>query len=553
MNSASTRTAIQAALAAAFLAIPALGAAPPPGVAPPPDELDAIAGATAPVPIELGELSWRYPTSGVTRNGDILVAEVPPSENPGTAWAQADLDLAPYAGRSIRFTIHARGTGVGKPRIFYLGLKFMVKLEAEDGTLTWPDTVQKRTGDWENDLTCCCDLGAGVKSAVLVLGLQAAPGRVEFDLSTLRAEDVGVIVPRVNQSYKVSYPDAVRDRGLMRGVMLPIDLEKIREDDFATLEQWGATLVRYQMSKHWADRWAWERNEDFDKYMDFALGILATNVLPWAEKHGQKVVVDMHATPGARNDRNENRMFYEDRYADHYVAVWRRIAERFKGDRRIYGYDLVNEPLQSWPAPHSYLHLQLAAARAIREADPDATIIVAANGCGDPAGFATLSPLAMDNIIYQPHFYSPHEYTHQGVFDRRDAGTRRYPDPGMGWDKEYIRRQLAPVRDFQLRHGAKIYVGEFSAAVWAPGAGDYLRDCIEIFEEYGWDWTYHAFREWDGWSVEREWKGMENGCDAFVPSADNPRKRALLDGFARGRAADAPARPQMKDKRDWKD
>ena len=419
-------------------------------------------------------------------------------------------------------------------------MKFMVRLEDANGTVTWPD-VQKRTGDWEGDLTCHCDLGGGVKSAILHIGLQGASGHVEFDLSTLRAEDVGILAPRVNQSYKVSYPAFVRDRGMMRGVMLPIDLEKICEDDFATLEQWGATLVRYQMSKHWADRWAWERNEDFDEYMDFALGILATNILPWAEKHGQKVVVDMHATPGARNDRNENRMFYEDRYANHFVEVWRRIAERFKGDRRIYGYDLVNEPLQSWPAPHTYLHVQLAAARAIREADPDATIIVAANGCGDPAGFATLSPLAMDNIIYQPHCYSPHEYTHQGVFDRRDAGTRRYPDPGMGWDKEYIRRQLAPVRDFQLRHGAKIYVGEFSAAVWAPGAGDYLRDCIEIFEEYGWDWTYHAFREWDGWSVEREWKGIENGRDAFVPSADNPRKRALLDGFARGRAREAPA------------
>ena len=77
MYSTTTRTAIQAAqataaLIAATLAFSAPGAAPPPGVAPPPDELDAIAGATAPVPIELGELSWNYPTSGVTRDGDIL-------------------------------------------------------------------------------------------------------------------------------------------------------------------------------------------------------------------------------------------------------------------------------------------------------------------------------------------------------------------------------------------------------------------------------------------------------------------------------------------------
>ena len=41
--------------------------------------------------------------------------------------------------------------------------------------------------------------------------------------------------------------------------------------------------------------------------------------------------------------------------------------------------------------------------------------------------------------------------------------------------------------------------------------------------------TYHAFREWAGWSVEHE----GDDIDHMVPSADNPRKCALLDGFAR--------------------
>jgi hypothetical protein len=45
-------------------------------------------------------------------------------------------------------------------------------------------------------------------------------------------------------------------------------------------------------------------------------------------------------------------------------------------------------------------------------------------------------------------------------------------------------------------------VGEFSAIRWAPGADRYLSDLIGIIEAHGWDWTYHAFREWDGWSVE---------------------------------------------------
>ena len=72
--------------------------------------------------------------------------------------------------------------------------------------------------------------------------------------------------------------------------------------------------------------------------------------------------------------------------------------------------------------------------------------------------------------------------------------------------------------------------GRVSAIAWAPGADQYLRDCIGIFRDYGWDWTYHAFREWAGWSVEHE--GEDDA--SLRPSADNPRKQALLEGM-RGR------------------
>ena len=229
-------------------------------------------------------------------------------------------------------------------------------------------------------------------------------------------------------------------------------------------------------------------------------------------------------------------MFREKKYADAFVDAWRRIATRFKGNAdAIYGYDLVNEPLQRGRAPFDYWALQRRAAEAVREIDPDTPIVFEANEQDTPAAFAYLSPLAMDNVVYQVHCYAPPGFTHQGVgaFER---GTK-WPDPEKGWDKEYVRRALEPVREFEKRHRARIYVGEFSAIAWAEGAENYLRDCIELFEEYGWDWTYHAFREWNGWSVEHEGPDVNH----MAPSADNPRKRALLDGL---RGAGTPARPE---------
>ena len=85
------------------------------------------------------------------------------------------------------------------------------------------------------------------------------------------------------------------------------------------------------------------------------------------------------------------------------------------------------------------------------------------------------------------------------------------------------------VRSFQKKYGAKIYVGEFSAVCWAPDAEKYLRDVISVFEEYGWDWSYHAFREWPGWSVEHE--GEDDASLRLSP--DNPRRRALMDALRR--------------------
>ena len=84
------------------------------------------------------------------------------------------------------------------------------------------------------------------------------------------------------------------------------------------------------------------------------------------------------------------------------------------------------------------------------------------------------------------------------------------------------------VRKFQQRHTPQISVGEFSARIYGPGAGQHPRDRISIFEEYGWGWTYHSFREarwWNGEAVIDPVPGKP------VPNKDNDRFHALVDGF----------------------
>ncbi|MBQ3810262.1 MAG: cellulase family glycosylhydrolase, partial [Kiritimatiellae bacterium] len=314
----------------------------------------------------------------------------------------------------------------------------------------------------------------------------------------------------------------------LRGCMLPT--RDTTEDDIETLHRWGATMARFQICRGWTRRDANQDLEDYAAWVDSRLDNLA-DVLRWAEARGMKIVLDLHVVPGGRGAKDrENNMLHDDRFAEAFLDTWRRIATRFKGDPALYGYDLWNEPEQHGRARNDYWTLQRRAAEIVRAIDPDTPIIVESNNSSSAATYSYLSPFRMDNVIYQIHVYVPSTFTHQGI-NGYERGAK-WPDPEKGWDKEFLRKALEPVREFEARHHAKIYVGEFSAIAWAEGAENYLRDCIDLFEEYGWDWTYHAFREWSGWSVEHE------GPDAkhLVPSEDNPRKRALLDGFARGAA-----------------
>ena len=531
----------------------------------------------------LSGLEWKLPAKYAALEGDRLVVDIPAGAYPADAMATARLPLPLLEGaEGFSMTVEAEGFDLAKPTKSWLGLKFQ---------LHWKDAATGRE-DWPNVKNAVGGLPAGVLRndisfggarpgfAELELGLQGTSGRVVFDLSTLRGGPSPGLFRRINGDWRVRYPEpssregepsvvspssreggppgaspssrecglpvvspscreggceAPHSRSPLRGFMLPA--RDPTEADFEELARLGATLVRYQMVRNWNGV---DDNRDLPEYaawVDGKLERLESVVLPCARKHGMKVVVDLHVTPGGRDSMREMAMFRDERYADAFVETWRRIAARFRGNSDVvYGYDLVNEPVQLGRAPIDYWTLQRRAAEAVRAIDPDTAIIVESNGWDAPATFSYLSPLRMDNVIYQVHCYAPMEFTHQGVGGR--AKGPAWPDPAKGWDRDFVRETLAPVREFAERTGARIYVGEFSAIAWAPGAENYLRDCIAVFEECGWDWTYHAFREWSPWSVEHE------GPDAahMVPSADNPRKRALLDGL-RGVVAPPAAPP----------
>lgn len=484
-----------------------------------------LAAAVAATATNAPAAGWILSGTASATNGHLFVS-APDTSHSGAA--RIAFDLAPFRDRVLTATVRCRGKGIGHPDRSWNGLKFMFRfVDGVTGIVHWPNT-DPRLGDFDwTNLVVSTDLsGMEPEQGSLTLGLQGACGSVEFDLSTLRLSVAPSPYIRTNESYRVSYPATTAAIPQLRGVMLPAG--PCKEDDFKTLQAWHVTLARYQMVRNWGAAGTELDLDEYDRWLDSKLDHLE-QVLVWANRYGLRIVVDLHQPPGGRLASSEMRMFYEKKYADHFVAVWRRIAARFKGRPEIFGYDLVNEPLQKGPAPYDYWTLQRLAAEAVRSIDPDTPIIVESNEWDSPSAFRYLSPLAMSNVIYQVHMYKPGEFTHQGVRSADGGSSKRvtYPNPERGWDRGFLRRSLQPVREFQKAHGCRIYVGEFSAINWAPGSDRYIADCIFLFNEFGWDWTFHAFREWPGWSVEH----VGESAAALRPSTDNPRKQALLRGL----------------------
>jgi endoglucanase len=293
--------------------------------------------------------------------------------------------------------------------------------------------------------------------------------------------------------------------------------------------EWKANLIRWQLVRAWGVPGT---DRDLAEYDDWIARKCAEldDVLAACRTYGIKAVIDLHSPPGGRYPDNAMAMFYEKKYNEHFVETWRTIASRFKGHPALWAYDLVNEPVQTGlpPLGLDFLETQERAARAIREIDPATAIIIAADEWDGPGGFRFMTPLAIPNVVYQVHMYVPQAFTHQGVMNAVTG--IRYPGmiDGRQYDKKALRSVLQPVREFQRLYNVHIYVGEFSAIRWAPGAADYLGDCIDLFEEYDWDWSYHAFREWSGWSVE-----YENARDDRPATAPTDRQRLLLSWFAK--------------------
>jgi endoglucanase len=221
--------------------------------------------------------------------------------------------------------------------------------------------------------------------------------------------------------------------------------------DAAFLAGLGLNCVRIPVNyRHLeSDARPFEIIEDGFRHLDRAVAAGAA--------HGVYSLIDLHALPGSQNQHwhsdnpTHRALFWEHRhFQDRVVHLWEAIADRYKDNAWVAGYNLMNEPADESRAVVGPFYERLA--QAIRAVDPDHILFFDGNTYSTEFDFFG-EPL--DNAVYTLHDYVP---AGLGRADRYDPGEA---------EEKFLQRSF-----YARRTGTPIYVGEFAPIYTGDAAVD---------------------------------------------------------------------------------
>lgn len=218
---------------------------------------------------------------------------------------------------------------------------------------------------------------------------------------------------------------------------------------------------------------------------------------------------------------------------DTWVAMWRHVAQRYRANPVVVGYELMVEPnanevgshavndrLDIWDPETFYasyrdslydwapLYRRISAA--IREVDPETPILIGGMGYSAVDWLPYLDPTGDVYTVYTIHQYAPDSYTHQ-----EKGRKRKYPGnfdvDGDGhrerFERSWLESLLHTVDDFKTLHGAVVAATEFGAMRWEPGVAAFINDQMNLFEQHGMNYAL--------WLWESSWPPYNRSEDAF--------------------------------------
>ncbi|MBF0569951.1 MAG: glycoside hydrolase family 5 protein [Candidatus Omnitrophica bacterium] len=290
----------------------------------------------------------------------------------------------------------------------------------------------------------------------------------------------------------------------------------IREEDFAAIRRMGLNSIRLPFHYGLIEEAPFRYSKKGVGYLDRAIR--------WAGKNDLRVILDMHAAPGAQNhdwhsDSDGQALFWTKKtFQDRACALWRFLADRYKDEEAVAGYDLLNETVLPDVRPMVRWYQQ--AINAIREVDRNHIIFAEGNHWAQH--IECLQELTDNNLALGIHFYEPPEFTFNFI-----PGLK-YP-LGSGkkcWDRTFMRKRLDSYHKIAERLGRPLWCGEFGVNFRFGEAQEdkWLKDVLTHFKALDIHWHY--------WT----WKAMKNcifpdGVLSYYPNDPWVNRSGPLTGW----------------------
>ena len=149
---------------------------------------------------------------------------------------------------------------------------------------------------------------------------------------------------------------------------------------------------------------------------------LTDSLLSWCKTNQMYLILDLHAAPGgqgndlniADRDSTKPSLWQSEANQAKTIALWKKLAERYKNEPWIGAYDIINEP--NWgfedPADRNGLkesgnkplrELMVKITEAIRSVDKKHIVIIEGNGWGN--NYKGVFPLWDNNTVISFHKY----------------------------------------------------------------------------------------------------------------------------------------------------
>jgi len=181
--------------------------------------------------------------------------------------------------------------------------------------------------------------------------------------------------------------------------------KEITKEDIALIAQMGFDNVRLSIDAAPLGQsmmgYGRGPNADFLSRLDVAVDTILAD--------GLAVQIDLHP-----EEDYKQKIKTDNAAVDRMVMLWRRLAAHYadRDPERVF-FEIMNEPEVS--DPYRWAGIQARTAAAIREVAPNNTIIATGPNYSDIVDLLSQHPLLDGNVIYNFHFYDPHEFTHQGA------------------------------------------------------------------------------------------------------------------------------------------